>query len=145
MADAMYKFWDDTELWGDIYDDQAVFSLGAQLTSGKWKYRMGYGYADDPTDTSVSPPVGGLTQVNSNVGVIPLSEPVIQYLQATQAEVIYKHRFTLGVGYSGFLMPSLDLDLGAGWQFEESRNYGGHTQADTSSWHAGFGLTWHFD
>lgn len=150
-ADFMYKFWDDAEFWQDVYDDQAVFSVGAQLSRGNWRYRLGYGYADDPTDTGANGPVGNLTQVYSNIGVIPLNQPVVQYLQATQAEVIYKQRLTAGIGYKGFLAPPIDLDVHFGWQFDEDRDYGvgslpggGHTNAAVHSWHAGFALTWNF-
>jgi long-chain fatty acid transport protein len=150
-ADFMYKFWDDAEFWQDIYDDQSVFSVGAQLSRGNWRYRLGYGYADDPTDTSASGPVGNLTQIYSNVGVIPLDRPVVEYLQATQAEVIYKHRLAAGIGYKGFLAPPINLDAHVGWQFNEDRDYGegslpggGHTNADVHSWHVGFALTWNF-
>jgi len=150
--DVMYKLWGSADFWQDIYDDQWVYSFGAQLTMDHWKYRLGYGYADDPTKENVTAPVGNLTQINSSFGVIPLSDPVIEYLQATQAEVIYKHRLTAGLGYSGFLgMPGLDLDTHFGWQFAEDRDYGtgslsggGHTNAETYSWHAGFALTWKF-
>lgn len=152
MADLMYKQWSDADFWQDIYEDQTVFSVGAELTSNNWQYRIGYGYADDPTKTDATAPIGPLTQVNSNVGVIPLSDSVVQYLQATQTEVIYKHRVTAGIGYSNFLgMPELDLDTHVGYQLEETRDYGtgsleggGHTSVDVSSWHVGFGLSWKF-
>ena len=100
-ADITHKFWDDSKFWQDVYDDQTVFSMGAQLTSGNWKYRIGYGYGDDPTDTGTTGPIGGISQVFSNVGPIPLNQGVTQYIQATQAEVIYKHRLTVGFGYQG--------------------------------------------
>ena len=152
MADVMYKLWGDADFWQDVYEDQAVFSVGAELTSGSWRYRAGYGYADDPTDENATAPLGNLTQVNSSIGVIPLSDPVVQYLQATQTEVIYKHRVTAGLGYAGFLgMPGLDIDTHVGLQLEEDRDYGtgtlaggGHTSAEVYSWHAGFALTWKF-
>lgn len=152
MADLMVKQWEDAEFWQDVFEDQTVFSVGAELTSGNWQYRVGYGYADDPTKTNATAPLGNLTQVNSNIGVIPLSDPVIQYLQSTQAEVIYKQRITGGIGYSNFLgVTGLDLDTHVGWQLEETRDYGtgglsggGHSSADVSSWHLGFGLTWMF-
>jgi len=152
MADLMLKLWEDTDFWGDVYEDQTVFSLGAELTSGHWKFRGGYGYADDPTNENATAPIGGLTQVNSNIGIIPLVDPVVQYLQATQTEVIYKHRLTAGLGYTDFLgMPGLNIDTHVGWQLEEDRDYGtgtlaggGHTSAEVFSWHAGFGLTWQF-
>lgn len=152
MADLMFKKWEDAEFWQDLYEDQTVFSLGAQLTSGNWKYRVGYGYADDPTKEDATSPVGDLTQISSSFGIIPLVDPVVQYLQATQTEVIYKHRLTAGFGYEGFLgVPQLNLDTNLGWQFEEERDYGagalasgGHTRAEVHSWQAGFGLTWKF-
>lgn len=149
--DITHKFWDDSKFWQDVYDDQTVIALGAQLTQGSWKYRIGYGYGDDPTDTGTTGPIGGISQVFSNIGPIPLNQQVTQYIQATQAEVIYKHRLTLGFGYQGFLAPPIDLDAHFGWQFKEDRDYGtgslsggGHTNAETYSWHTGFALTWNF-
>mgnify|MGYP001094530652 CR=1 FL=1 len=150
-ADFMYKFWDDAEFWQDVFDDQLVFSVGAQLSRGPWRYRLGYGYADDPTDTDAAGPIGDLTQVYSNVGIIPLDQAVVPYIQATQAEVIYQHRLAAGIGYQGFLAPFIDLDAHLGWQFENDRDYGqgslaggGHTHAEVHSWHVGFALTWNF-
>ena len=63
-----------------------------------------------------------------------------------------KHRVTAGFGYKNFLgVPFLTLDTNVGMQLEETRDYGtgslsggGHTSAEVSSWHAGFGLTWNF-
>ncbi|MES9834197.1 MAG: outer membrane protein transport protein [Candidatus Thiodiazotropha sp. DIVDIV] len=150
-VDVMYKFWDDAKFWQDLYDDQGIITLGAQLTNGSWKYRIGYGYGEDPTDTGTTGPIGGITQVYSNIGPIPLNQSVTQYIQATQAEVIYKHRLTFGFGYEGFLAPPIDLDAHFGWQFAEERDYGtgslsggGHTHAETHSWHLGFALSWNF-
>ena len=151
MADFMYKYWEDSEFWGDLYDNQAVYSIGAQLTRGSWKYRAGYAYNDDPTKDGASAPIGNLTQINSAYGIIPLSDPVVAYLQAAETEVIYQHRIGLGVGYSGFLMPNLDVDVGGGWQFKEDHCYGkgdlscgGQSKADVYSWNVGMGLTWKF-
>jgi long-chain fatty acid transport protein len=151
MADALYKYWEDTDFWGDLYKNQFVFSTGAQLTSGKWKYRIGYGYGEDPTDTNAHAPIGGLTQIQSSFGTIPLTDPVVNYLQAAETEVIYKHRASIGLGYSGFLMPNLDVDTHFAWQFEETRDYGqgslsggGAEKASVHSWQVGAGLTWKF-
>lgn len=151
MADVIHKYWRDADFWGDLYDDQTVYSVGAQLTRGKVKYRIGYGYAKEPTRSDAHAPLGSLSQINSAYGVIPLADPVVQYLQATQAAVLYEHRLTAGVGIDDVLMPGLTLDLAAGWEFEEDRDYGtgslpggGHTHAETSAWQIGFGLTWKF-
>jgi long-chain fatty acid transport protein len=151
-ADFIYKKWEDTDFWQDIFEDQKVYSLGAQLTSGNWKYRLGYGYADDPTKENVTAGIGSLNSVNSNIGVIPVSAPVVEYLQAAEAEVIYKHRLTAGLGYANLLgVKGLDVDTHFGYQFSEERDYGtgslsggGHTKAKTNSWHSGFGVTWRF-
>lgn len=140
MADVIFKDWSDTRFWGDIYDDQWVFSLGAQLTRNNLQYRLGYGYAQDPTKSNVS-----------QLGDLAIPPGAIEYLQASQAQVIYEHRVTAGLGVNDFLTPGLTLDLSAGWQFKEDRDYGtgslsggGHTNAEVYSWHVGAGLTWKF-
>lgn len=154
MADFLYKFWNRARFWEDVYDNQKVVSVGAQLTRGKWKYRVGYGYAEDPTESNASAPIGGLTQVAGGIGgpVIPLTDPVVAYLQAAETPVIYEHRVAAGLGYEGFLLPNLDVDLNGGWQFENDRDYGsgslsggGSSRAEVHSWYAGFGATWRFD
>ncbi|MFA9460054.1 OmpP1/FadL family transporter [Thiohalorhabdus sp. Cl-TMA] len=141
--DVIHKSWEQSKFWGDVYNDQTVGSLGAQLSSGDWRFRLGYGYAEDPNKDSPES-LGGLDQVQAGVGgkVIPLSTPVIQYLQATQTVVIYEHRATVGLGYKDLVMEGLDGDIHFGWQFENDRDFGGHTKARVSSWQLGFGLTW---
>lgn len=140
MADVMFKDWSDTRFWGDIYDDQWVFSTGVQLTKNDFHYRLGYGFAEDPTRSSVS-----------QLGDLAVPVPAIEYLQATQSQVIYEHRLHAGLGVDDFLAPGLNLDVSAGWQFEEDRDFGrgslaggGHTAVETYSWQVGFGLTWQF-
>jgi len=159
-ADVMYKNYANAEFWKDVYVDQWIFSMGAQLTQGPWEFRAGYGYADDPTRENHS----GLTQlpnvcagVPANCQVIPSGNSMVgiavtEYLQAAQTQVIYRHRVSAGVGYKGFLAPFLDLDMHAAYQLEEDRTYGeqpgaflDHSVAEVSSWHAGFALTWHFE
>jgi long-chain fatty acid transport protein len=144
-ADLLYKYWSDADFWQDIYDDQIVVTAGAQLSNDKWRYRIGYGYGDDPNRANPTK-LGTLTSIRSGIpGItIPISTPVIQYIQATQTEVIYEHRLTVGIGYKDFLMPGFDLDFHFGWQFEGDRNFGGHTRAEVHSFHGGFGLTWRF-
>ena len=161
-ADVMYKNYANADFWQDVYVDQWIFSMGAQLTQGPWEFRAGYGYADDPTRENVE----GLSQLaNACAGLpsacvaIPSGNSVVginvtEYLQAAQAQVIYRHRFSVGAGYKGFLAPFLDLDMHAAYQLEEDRDYGtgglgiineNHTNSEVSSWHAGFALTWHFE
>ena len=161
-ADVMYKNWANADFWQDIYVDQWIFSVGGQYTMGPWELRAGYGYADDPTREKTE----GLSQLaNACAGLpaqctaiptgnSPVGINVTEYLQAAQTQVIYRHRVSAGVGYKGFLAPFLDLDMHAAYQLEEDRDYGtgfsnlinkNHTNAEVSSWHAGFALTWHFE
>jgi len=158
-ADVMYKNWANADFWQDIYVDQWVFSMGAQLTQGPWEFRAGYGYADDPTRENHD----GISQIPfacaglpNACAAIPANAAsggiaVAEYLQAAQTQVIYRHRVSAGVGYKGFLAPFLDLDMHAAYQLEEDRDYGtrsgaiDHTNSEVSSWHAGFALTWHFE
>lgn len=161
-ADLMYKNYANAEFWRDVYVDQWIFSMGAQLTQGPWEFRVGYGYADDPTRENVD----GLAQLDNacaglpaNCTVLPTNGTAVgiavtEYLQAAQTQVIYRHRVSAGLGYKGFLAPFLDLDLNVQYQLEEDRDYGGspgsafqynHTNSEVSSWGAGFALTWHFE
>ena len=177
-VDVMWKNWADTDFWGDVYEDQWVYSIGAQMKNGNWRYRVGYGYADDPTDRDANS-IKGLPYVCSSAtdcNVIPvgrsespsmLGQQVLEYLQAGQTEVIYRHRASVGIGYMGFLAPFLNIDGHVGVQFKERNHYsapgqltpaqfteslggtGGDpnptvTAADVWSWHAGFALTWNF-
>ena len=184
-ADIMWKNWEEADFWGDVYEDQMVYSIGAQMKMGNWRFRAGYGYADDPTDRDADR-IKGLPYVCSSAtscNVIPvgskgtggplnLGQSVLEYLQASQTEVIYRHRATLGVGYMGFLAPFLNIDGHVGVQFKERNHYSGGaydtqaflaapvgsvahtagtlhgnsttTAADVWSWHAGFALTWNF-
>jgi len=162
-ADVMYKNWANADFWQDVYVDQWIFSMGAQLTQGPWEFRAGYGYADDPTRENTK----GLTQLQNicaglpgdckaiPVGNSPVGINVTELVLAAQTQVIYRHRVSVGAGYKGFLAPFLDLDMHAAYQLEEDRDYGSgyaaaginenHSSAEVSSWHAGFALTWHFE
>ena len=177
-ADVMWKNWEEADFWGDVYEDQMVYSIGAQMKMGNWRFRAGYGYADDPTDRDADQ-IKGLPYVCSSAtdcNVIPigrsadnqpakLGQQVLEFLQASQTEVIYRHRATLGVGYMGFLAPFLNIDGHVGVQFKERNHYSAPgqltpaqftnnapgadpnptvTAADVWSWHAGFALTWNF-
>ena len=44
----------------------------------------------------------------------PVAQAQVQLFQAASVPVVNQHRITGGVGYQGFLIPNLDLDLFAG-------------------------------
>ena len=54
MADITHKAWYDARFFNEFYEDQEVYSVGLQLTQGPMKFRLGYGYADDPLKATVT-------------------------------------------------------------------------------------------
>ena len=76
----------------------------AQLTRGKLKYRLGYSYNTNPVNHNVGSRLDGF----------PVAQADVQLFQATSTAMIYQHRITGGIGYEGFLVPNLDLDVFAG-------------------------------
>ena len=118
----------------DIYVNQWAFAVGAQLTRGKYKYRLGYSYNTNPVNHSV----GG------NLDGYPIGQDAVQLFQASSTATIGQHRITAGVGRQGFLVPSLDLDLFAGGLLNAHDEFGA-AQASVALYYIGLGLTWHYD
>ncbi len=132
-ADVVYKNWDNCNYWRDLYEDQWVFSLGTQLTRGRFKYRLGYAFSDNPIDRNPGATINGVL----------LGQDLVEYFQATQAGVISQHRLAGGIGIEGVL-PGVTLDLFAGGMLPESHQFGTHTTVDLKTWYIGGGVTWKF-
>ena len=98
-ADVLFKQWDNTDLFGALYDNQWVFQLGAQLKRGRLRYRLGYAYAENPIDPTPGISAGGITP--------PGAVNAIQFTQAGVA-IINEHRLSGGVGIRD-LLPGMDL------------------------------------
>ena len=58
-ADLYYKLWEDVPLWDDVFVNQWAVAVGAQLTRGKLKYRLGYSYNANPVNHSVGENLDG--------------------------------------------------------------------------------------
>jgi long-chain fatty acid transport protein len=132
-ADVYYKLWDDVPLYEDIFVNQWAFAVGAQLTHGKLKYRLGYSYNTNPVNHSV----GG------NLDAFPVGQDAVQLFQASSTATINQNRITGGIGRQGFLVPSLDLDLFAGGLFSAHDVFGA-SQASMALYYIGLGLTWRY-
>lgn len=132
-ADIYYKLWENAPLWEDIYVNQWAFALGAQLTRGRLKYRVGYSYNTNPVNHSVGDRLDGFPVLQSDV----------QLFQATSTATINQHRVTGGLGLQGFLVPSLDLDLFAGGLLNARDDFG-PWQASVAVYYVGMGLTWRY-
>ena len=132
-ADVYYKLWDNAPLWDDVFINQWAFALGAQLTHGKLKYRLGYSYNTDPINHSV----GG------NLDGFPVGQDAVQLFQASSTAAISQHRITAGIGRQGFLIPTMDLDLYVGALINAHEEFG-DSQASLAMYYAGLGLTWRY-
>jgi long-chain fatty acid transport protein len=133
-ADFYYKMWESAPLWEDIFVNQWAAAVGAQLTRGKMKYRLGYSYNSNPINHSVGDSLDGFPYAQANV----------QLFQAASTAVINQHRITGGIGRQDFLFPKVDLDLFAGGLFNATDDFGPHTQASVAVYYAGMGLTWRY-
>jgi long-chain fatty acid transport protein len=128
MGDFTHKAWSDARFFNEFYEDQEVYSMGLQLTQGPMKFRLGYGYADDPLLDQVKSGV----QISS-IGLVnrwgetvssPMYPVFMSYFQAMETPVIYKHRISAGLGIDGFLAPMLTLDTHVAIQIEEDKCFG---------------------
>lgn len=141
-ADVTWKNWEQADFYRDIYEDQTIFALGAQLTRGKLSWRVGYSYADSPIKDNVGSNVGEATSLLAGGATVQLNPVLVRYLQATNAEVIWKHQITAGLGYK--LNDNFRIDVHAAAALEEEERIGG-TNVEASAWQVGAGLTWAFN
>lgn len=133
-ADVYYKLWENAPLWEDIFVNQWAFAVGAQLTRGKMKYRLGYSYNTDPINHSVGSSLSGF----------PVGQSAVQLFQAASTATISQHRITAGFGRQGFLVPNLDLDFFAGGLLNAHEVFGA-SQTSLAVYYIGIGLTWRFN
>ncbi len=132
-ADVYYKLWGNAPLWDDVYVNQWAFAVGAQLTRGKLKYRLGYSYNTNPLNHSVG----------DNLDGFPIGQDAVQLFQAASTATISQHRITAGIGRQGFLFPNLDLDIFAGGLLNAHDTFG-DSDASVAAYYAGLGLTWRY-
>lgn len=146
-ADVIYKNWEDADFYSDFYRDQTVIALGAQLTTGAAQWRIGYSHARDPIKRNLPQDatpigIGGNTVINSQFGPLPVTGPVVEYFQATNAGAVWENTITAGFGYQ--VLPLLKVDVHAAFTLDEDLQIGG-TNVESDAWQAGLGLTWHFE
>jgi long-chain fatty acid transport protein len=133
-VDVLFKQWSETALFGEVLTDQWVLQLGSQYRAGRCRFRAGYAYAEDATREIPASTVGGVP--------LPRLTAEADYLQAL-LPAFNEHRLTVGLGICDVL-PNVQMDLFAGYMFEDSKNYGALTTASLESYWIGTGLTWGF-
>ncbi len=146
-ADVIHKDYSGSSFYKDFYRDQTVFALGAQLTTGKADWRMGYSYARDPLKRNLDTGVIGIgnnTVIGSPIGPLQVTGPIVEYFQATNAGAIWEHSISAGLGYQ--VLPMLRIDAHAAYALENDDKIGilEHTEVEASAWQAGVGFTWEF-
>jgi long-chain fatty acid transport protein len=132
-ADVYYKMWGSAPLYEDIYVNQWAFALGAQLTRGQTKYRLGYAYNTNPLNHNVGSELDGF----------PIAQDEVRLFQAASMATINQHRITVGVGRQGFIVPSLDVDVFAGGLINAGDQFGDN-HVDVAAYYLGLGLTWRY-
>lgn len=140
-ADVIWKNWAGAKFYKDIYENQTVVALGAQLTQGKAKWRVGYSHVNSPIKNNVGSNVGEATSLAYNGANIPLTPSLVRYLQATNAEVIWQDQVTAGFGYELTKNIQMDTHLGTALSRDETI---GNTKVNGKAWQIGAGLTWKF-
>ncbi len=133
-TDVLYKLWDEADLYRSVYDNQWAVQVGAQYTTGKYKLRAGYVWAENPLDNNPGANIGGVTP--------PGGFPAVRYTQGLMA-VTCQHRISAGIGVSDVL-PGVDLDLMAGGMFRDTQQLSRFTTTSIESYWIGVGLTWRF-
>jgi long-chain fatty acid transport protein len=132
--DLLYKYWDDANMYSAVYDNQFVVQLGTQWTQGRYRYRAGYVWAENPLDPTPGLDLGGVTQTGGL--------PAVYYTQSLLA-VTCQNRMSLGLGIADFL-PGIDLDMMGGGMFYDSEQLGPFTTSSLESYWLAAGLTWRF-
>ncbi len=133
-CDVLYKLWNQTDLFGAVYDNQWVVQLGSQYTVGRYRLRAGYAWAQNQLDPTPGPNLGGIVE--------PGGLPAVRYTQGLLA-FANQHRISGGIGIVDVL-PGVNLDLMAGGMFRDTQQLGNFTTTSAASYWIGLGLTWQF-
>ncbi len=134
-ADVIYKLWDEADMFESIYNNQWAVQLGSQYSTGRYRLRSGYVWAQNPMDDTPGGTLGGVVQ--------PGDLPAVRYSQGLLA-VTSQHRISFGVGVVDVL-PGIDLDVMGGGMFYDEQEHGNFTTTSIESYWLGFGLTWRYN
>lgn len=131
--DVIYKDWEDSDTYQDLYENQMLWSLGVQFTDVGIKgldLRFGYSYMDNPLLDVPNNTINGL----SGAGTIPLGQTaeaaglnglaidVVRIVQMTFVPVIWEQTLTTGLSYQLTDGVILDTYLSYSFSEEDSRS-----------------------
>lgn len=134
-TDIVFKQYSNADTLQAIYQDQWAFQFGSQFAvTPRARLRMGYVYAQNPMKSAQLESIGGIN--------LPDGIPGVRYTQA-QFAAITEHRITGGIGITD-IRPNIDLDLFAGYGFDNEDTLGNTTVNLDGNYWLGFGTTWRF-
>jgi long-chain fatty acid transport protein len=134
--DVLYKQWNQTDLFGQIYNDQWVYQFGAQYAlTQRTRLRIGYAYNQDPMRGARLTNVDGIN--------LPDGVPGFRYIQG-QFAAITQNRLTIGMGIRDVMMPGVDFDVFAGYAFAATDTFATTTVSLKDNYWVGAGVTWRF-
>lgn len=138
----MWKNWGDAEGYEDIWEDQYIVALGGQYSmADRLKLRAGYSYASDLQKDTVGSSVGNIRSLAFAGNTVPLSPPLVQFVQATLTQPYWQQQVSAGVGYE--LTDTIQFDMFVNYAFDGDRTIGG-TIVEVNEFTGGAGLTWRF-
>ncbi|AYH41916.1 outer membrane protein transport protein [Azoarcus sp. DN11] len=140
-ADLIWKNWASAETYKDLWRNQTIVALGTQHTSGAWKTRLGFSYSTDLQKKDVGSSIGNLSSLAVGGATVPISPPLVQFVQATLTQPYWRQQVSAGVGYA--LSRTVQLDAQIGYAFDGKRTIG-TTRVDVKELQAGIGFTWNF-
>lgn len=134
--DVLYKQWNQTDLFGQIYNDQWVYQFGAQYSLTKrTRLRIGYAYNQNPMKGAGSTVLDGVP--------LPDGVPGLRYVQGQFASIT-QNRITIGAGIKDVLLPGMDFDVFAGYAFAASDTFATTSATVKDNYWVGAGMSWRF-
>lgn len=138
-ADVIWKNWNSAETYEDLWKNQTILAVGGQHTSGAWKTRLGYSYSTDLQKKNVGSSIGNLRSLAVGGATVPISQPLVQFVQATLTQPYWRQQVSAGFGYA--LTKNIEFDAQLGYAFDGDRTIGG-TRVLVNEAQVGFGFTW---
>ncbi len=112
----IWKNWDNASGYQDVWEDNYTYALGSS--------------------------VAGLTTLNvPGVGVVPITPPLVRFIQATLTQPFWQQQLSGGLGYA--FSDKIEANFQLGYAFDGKRTIGG-TRIDVHEFQLGAGFTWHF-
>lgn len=138
-ADVIRKNWGSAETYKDLWRNQTILAVGGQYSSGAWKTRLGYSYSTDLQKKNVGSSIGNLRSLAVGGATVPISQPLVQFVQATLTQPYWRQQVSAGFGYA--LTKNIEFDAQLGYAFDGNRTIGG-TRVSVKEAQVGFGFTW---